>query len=115
MAAPVFVIDNQVLWLKTPKRGSPPNWIPGHNYKLGDTVVPSVGVTIPSGEEGNMFQCVGFIGKTGTSAPAFPNVLGNKVVDNNVEWTARNPAADPIQPTNEEYYYITRNITVSSS
>ena len=110
-----FVKDNHILWLKVPKKGSPAEWQPGYDYHLGDTVIPTSGVTIPSGFEDYMFQCVAFIGKSSGSQPTFPVVLGSSVIDNTIEWTTRAADADPTKRSEEEYYIIKRNITVSNS
>jgi len=111
---PTFITDNRVLWLKIPKKGSPQPWEPNKNYRLGDIVVPTSTVTIPAGEEDNMFQCVGFVGTAGPSSPTWPTSTNITVEDNQVEWAARDPSQDPAEPGPTEYYWIKRNITVSS-
>lgn len=110
-----IVLDNQVIWLEVPKRGTPLVWQPGINYKLGDIVIPGVSTVIPVGKEDVMFQCVGFVAYSASSAPTWPVSAGTKVVDGTVEWTARDPSANPEQPASDEYAIIQRNITVSNS
>jgi hypothetical protein len=111
MANPLFVKDHRVLWLQVPKVGTPAAWEAGKNYKIGDTVVP----TAPPAELADkMFQCVGFLGKSGTSEPVFPNVLGNTVIDNNIIWKARDPELSPEALDKNEYCLIDEVIVVTS-
>jgi hypothetical protein len=108
-----LIKDGKILWLETPKKGTPGYWTPGTDFHLGDTVIPSATFTIPSGKENVMFQCVGFIGKSGASEPTFPLIIGGSVVDNNIEWKSRLPSDNPSQISSEEYYTINNNVTVS--
>lgn len=112
---PSFVTDNDILWLKVPKKGSPAEWEPGKIYRVGDIVIPTSAVTIPSGEEDFMFQCVGFVGKSAGSAPSWPTSTNVKFLSGNVEFASRDPNLDPAQVGATEYYWIKRNITVSNS
>lgn len=111
MSSPLFVTDGRILWLTEQLVGSPPAWQPGYNYQLGDIVVP----TSPTAQQLNLqFQCVGFIGTSGGTQPDFPGATGDTVVDNQIVWTALNPAEDPPQLPYDQYYIITPTITISS-
>lgn len=108
-----FVTDNQVLWLACTKTGSPPTWQPGTNYNLGDVVVP---INPQSSQDNLMFQCVGFIGTSGGSAPSFPTQAGNLVVDNEqLQWEAVSPSGPPPTLPYNEYYVISPTLTVNPS
>lgn len=104
-----FVTDYQVLWLKTTKVGTPDAWEPGKNYKIGDTVVPTV---IEAGQEDIMFQCVGFLGQTDSSEPTFDILPGATTQDGNVEWTAREKDKPIPGLEFNEYYLIDEDVTV---
>jgi hypothetical protein len=108
-----FVIDKDILWLEVPKKGTPTEWVPGAIYNIGDTVIPRTGFPVPPEKVDVMFQAAGFVGKSAGSAPTFPLVLNNKVVDGNVEWITRDPDVSPFQISVGEYYLIKKNITVS--
>jgi len=100
---PNFVVDNHILWLELPKVGSPPAWQPHYNYKLGDVVVP----TNPQpGQEELMFQCVGFIGKSSSTTPTFPQVEGQILKDNEVIWETKLLTSEPRKLSNDEYYIL---------
>ena len=105
-----FLKDNRILWLQVPLEGTPAAWAPGTNYKLGDTVVPST--PIPS-LAGQMFKCVGFIGKSGTSQPSFPAPLNSTVVDGNIMWTCRNPNESLPALEKNEFCVIDETVVVS--
>lgn len=115
MATPNFVLDNKIIWLELPKRGTPPEWQPGVNYNIGDTVIPRSSFAIPTGKEDSMFQCVGFAGQTAAAAPSWPSSTSQVILHGDLELTSRDPTLNPAEPTEEEYYYITRTITVASS
>lgn len=106
----MFTDDNDILWLCVAKSGTPDRWRPGTNYKKGDTVVPRFPV---SGQEDIMFQCVGFIGKSNNSEPTWVNTNGALVIDNNIEWIARDPDVDPASLPTKEYYLIDQTVSVS--
>lgn len=110
MSSLTFLDDGNVLWLMVTKRGTPAAWSGATDYKLGDTVVPR----FPQlGQEQIMFQCVGFIGSTGVSAPAFPTVIGSKYVDGGLEFLTQDQSSSPDTLTNQQYYQITEHLTVS--
>lgn len=106
-----FVTDNQILWLAVTLVGSPPTWQPGVNYNLGDVVVP----ISPQPSQANlMFQCVGFLGQSGGSAPSFPSAAGDTVIDNEeIEWLAVDPTQPPPSLPYNEYYLIQPTLTVN--
>lgn len=104
-----FVKDNAILWLQVVLRGTPVPWVPGNNYHIGDTVVPAVPVPALAGF---MFQCVGFIGQSAGSQPTFPLTPGLQVVDGSLLWACRDPAVDPVQLPENEYYLIDTATTV---
>ena len=105
-----FVSDANLLWLKVPKIGTPPAWIPGYDYQLGDVVIPRFPVL---GQEEIMFQVVGFIGSTGTTEPPFPSSSGGTVEDSGVIWTAISKDGNPPQLPPSEYFVITESVTAS--
>lgn len=110
MAIGKFVKDNSILWLQVPLVGTPAAWAPGVNYKIGDTVKPTT--VIPELAD-FMFQCVGFVGKSGNSQPTFPLSLASTVIDNNIVWTARNPQGAPPQYEKNEFVVIDEQVSVS--
>lgn len=103
MAVGKLIKDGSVLWLQVPKVGTPPAWAPGTNYHVGDTVVPTVPIV---GLEDFMFQCVGFIGKSGGAQPTFPTTVNQTVLDNNILWTARFPNAAPVQNYEKNQFVV---------
>lgn len=113
MATPNFVVDKDILWLEVPKSGSPPEWQPNTNYNKGDTVIPTSSFILPPGKESVMFQCVGFVGKSGITEPVFPVAIGNTVIDNNIEWICRDPLAPSVNIDWFEYYQITHTLTLT--
>lgn len=104
-----FVKDNRILWLQVPKEGTPPVWAPGVNYKLGDTVVPT---NPPDDLKDFMFQCVGFVGKSGTTQPTWPQAVGTEVIDGNIVWITRDPLTSPPKLGKDEFYLIDQKVTV---
>ena len=109
MSTALFQKDNDIIWLKRVKVGTPPAWIPGFNYKLGDLVIPRPPVA-PS-LVNVMFQCVGFLGHSNTTPPTFSIVIGDPVIDNNIEWRVRDAEVSPEQLADEEYYLIAQTVT----
>lgn len=104
-----FVDDQNLLWKALDKVGTPSAWTPGKTYNTGDLIVPR---TIQSGQELIMFQCVGFVSRADPAPPTFPLTLGATVIDNNIEWKARSPTADPQLLENNEFYFATETVTV---
>lgn len=107
----VFIEDGEILWLAVAKVGSPPAWIPNNDYKLGDIVVP---IAPDVGQINLAFQCVGFLAKSNSSPPVFPLTVGQTVLDNQVEWRAVVPAADPLKLPYDRYYLIDETTTIST-
>lgn len=107
-----IVRDKNILWLEVPKRGNPQIWESGKEYKKGDTVIPSPNTQIPAGKEGVMFQCVGFCGKTSSIEPTWDTVVGNKIIDGEVEYTVRDIEQPSLSISNNEYYCIEHELTV---
>lgn len=110
-----FTEDNQILWLMVAKSGTPPTWQGDNTYSIGDVVVPT---SVQTGQENVMWQAVAIMGRTGSSEPTFPTAFGGTVIDNEVEWAARNKATgltvvSPESPNDNEYYLINENVTVS--
>ncbi len=110
MAVGTFFKDGQILWLKVPKVGSPAAWAPGTNYKIGDVVVPT---TVIIGLEDYMFQCVGYIGRSGDTQPTFPTLYAATVIDGNIMWTARDPSQAPPKYEDDQYVVIDEQVVVS--
>lgn len=113
MATPNFVVDREILWLEVDRSGTPAEWSPNTNYKLGDTVIPRSTYLLPPGKELIMFQCVGFIGKSDTTPPVFPTNVGGTVVDNNIEWVCRDPNAELVGIDWYEYYETIHTLTLT--
>lgn len=109
MAIPIIIYDNSLVWLTITKIGSPPAWVPGTNYKLGDVVVP----TNPQPTQLNLaFQVIGFRGRTGPTQPVLPVIIDDTIIDTEVEWTCVDPNSSPPQLPYNQYYFITPTITV---
>lgn len=106
----LFFKDGSILWLQVPLQGTPTPWAPGTNYKLGDTVVPSV--PIPS-LANFMFQCVGFVGKSGNVTPTFPVPINAQFTDGNIVWTCRDPATSLPALEKNEFCVIDETVVVS--
>ncbi len=107
-----FIEDQNILWLQLTKIGSPPAWESGKIYNVGDLVVPRN----PTVEQADMmFQCVGFLAKTPSSAPAWPSgpTEGETLISGNVEYVAQAADKPPAALAANQYYLINRNITVS--
>lgn len=113
MATPNFVLDKDVLWLEVPRSGTPSEWLPNTNYKLGDVVIPRASYIIPSGKETVMFQCVGFLGKSDIVPPTFPTVVGNTIIDNNIRWICRDPNETAVNIDWFEYYQTVHTLTLT--
>lgn len=110
MASGTFHKDGQILWLQVPKVGSPAAWAPGTNYKIGDVVMPTAPIV---GLEDFMFQCVGFIGRSGSVQPTFPTPYAATIVDGNILWTTRNPNQAPPKYENNQYVVIDELVVVN--
>lgn len=106
-----FIEDSEILWLAVEKVGSPPVWAPNAVYQLGDLVVP---VNPQPGQENLAFQCVGFLGQSGGSQPAFTTGIGDSILDNQIEWRAVDPNADPLRLKYDQYYLINETVTVTT-
>jgi hypothetical protein len=104
--------DGDILWLAVPFNGTPDEWQPGTNYRVGDFVQPTEEVLDAETEELLMFQCIGFIGTSGGSQPSFPVTLGATVTDNNCLWKARDPDANPAALSFREYYDVIQSVTL---
>ena len=52
-------------------------------------------------------------GNSGSGEPTWPTVLGDTVVDGAITWTCRNPLANPVANSWNEYYSIAYNLTLS--
>ena len=65
------------------------------------------------GFESLMFQAVGFLGTSGTTAPAFPGTENDTVVDNNIVWVARLDNVNPLDLNFKTYYVVETRVTLS--
>lgn len=113
MASPNFLVDKNVLWLEVAKSGTPSEWVPNTNYRLGDTVIPRSSFILPPGKELVMFQCVGFVGKSGSTPPTLSTIVDNKIIDNSIEWVCRDPNEASVGVDWYEYYQITHTLTLT--
>lgn len=104
-----FVTDGEILWLRLLREGSPDAWESGTNYKIGDLVIPSVS---DPNTDPFMFQCVGFLRLSGSSEPSFNLLPGEKTVDGDVEWTARDKNSARPKLQFNEYFLIEESVTV---
>jgi hypothetical protein len=107
-----LVEDGQILWLGVKLNGTPDVWEPSTTYKVGDFVSPSSPVEDVETEELMMFQCVGFVGRSGTTEPVWPITEGDTVLDNNIEWAARDPQKDPQKLNWNEYFDIIQTVNL---
>lgn len=117
MAEPIWptviggeVYDGDIIWLTVEVIGSPSVWLPDVNYKIGDYVFPTSDVVDSNGDI-LMYQCIGFLGTSGTFEPTFPTTLGDTLDDGNIRWRAGKSSLDPVQIAFNEYYRISETVT----
>ena len=113
MSFPNVIVDGRLMWIEVPKKGSPSPWSPGMEYVIGDTVIPTSGVVVPSEKVDTMFQVVGYCGKTGVTAPVFPTVDKESIIDGQLILTCRSKLDDPAPIAESEFYVIERSIQVN--
>lgn len=104
-----FVTDNQILWLRLPREGSPPKWQPNKRYKVGDVIIP---VTEDSDLDQFMFQCVGFLQKSGSSEPSFNPLPGATTEDGSMVWVARDRTQARPKLNYREYQLIDETVNI---
>jgi hypothetical protein len=106
------IFDGDIIWTMVAKNGTPDNWEPAKQYLVGEFASPTTVV-----EDGNsqelMIQCVGYIGKSGTSEPSFEQELGGLTEDGNLEWETVSTTSNPEALGFDEYYDISEEVTSS--
>jgi len=106
------VFDGEIIWQALTKVGTPDTWEPGVNYDVADYVIP---LTVTAENEDLMYQCVGFVGKSSDSEPAWPATLDDVVVDGGIEWIAKDPDLGPDILNFDEFYTIEQNVSVQNA
>lgn len=103
--------DNEIIWMARAQEGTPAVWSANTNYNVGDRIIATDQST--SDTIGVMFECFGFVGKSGGAQPTFPNVDAQTVLDNNLTWRTLNPRTNPLALAVNQYYKIATTITVN--
>lgn len=106
------VNDNELIWVAIPKVGTPAPWSANTNYKVGDEVVAVNQVT--SDTVGVMFKAMEYRGKSGGTAPVFPTVAGQTVVDGNQILVCVTPTGPTVTAQKDQYFTITNSVTTTT-
>lgn len=108
--SPEFIEDNQLLWIKAIKKGTPVTWAPHTIYNLGDSISPRA-----AGSEFDylMYQCVGYMSISGSAEPVFPLVEGDEISDGTSVWKCSTPTSNPPLLNYNEYYILTDEVTIA--
>ena len=102
-----YVIDNHILWKEFV--GNPTGimvWQPHVPVKIGRLVVDSL---TPNAK---VYECVGFVAKSGTVTPRWSEVT-DYVIDNNIVWEKVNPTSDYKQYGNQKLFRIGESIRIN--
>lgn len=100
------VFDGRIIWKARAIEGTVPAWTASTSFKKGDVVKQTTGtVTL-------MFQCVGFLGSSGASQPAFSLVQDATFDDSDIVWLTQDPTQDEHKVEKNQYFVITPNLTV---
>jgi hypothetical protein len=100
------VYDGRLIWKARPIEGSVSEWLASTGYKKGDVVKQTTGTATL------MFQCVGHLGKSGSSAPTYPTTVDSTMNDGDLVWLTIDPLADTHEIGKNQHFDITIDLTV---